>query len=77
MKKITPFLWFDGNAEEAAQYYVSIFKNGRITDVTRYEGTDAVMTVLKRPAAVQAMLEMKKLDIAALRSAGAQPEDAA
>lgn len=30
MKKITPFLWFDGNAEEAINFYVSIFKNSRI-----------------------------------------------
>ncbi len=30
MKKITPFLWFDTRAEEAADYYVSIFKNSRI-----------------------------------------------
>jgi predicted 3-demethylubiquinone-9 3-methyltransferase (glyoxalase superfamily) len=36
MQKITPFLWFDGNAEEAMNFYVSIFKNSRITEVTRY-----------------------------------------
>ncbi len=30
MKKITPFLWFDGKAEEAMNFYVSIFKNSRI-----------------------------------------------
>jgi predicted 3-demethylubiquinone-9 3-methyltransferase (glyoxalase superfamily) len=36
MQKITPFLWFDGNAEEAANFYVSIFKNSRIDSVSRY-----------------------------------------
>jgi predicted 3-demethylubiquinone-9 3-methyltransferase (glyoxalase superfamily) len=36
MQKITPFLWFDGNAEEAANFYVSIFKNAKILSVTRY-----------------------------------------
>jgi predicted 3-demethylubiquinone-9 3-methyltransferase (glyoxalase superfamily) len=36
VQKITPFLWFDGNAEEAAKFYVSIFSNSRILDVTRY-----------------------------------------
>ena len=36
MQKITPFLWFDTNAEEAANFYVSIFKNSRITTVRRY-----------------------------------------
>ncbi|MBA3490151.1 MAG: VOC family protein [Longispora sp.] len=36
MQKITPWLWFDGKAEEAAHHYTSIFKNSRITDVKRY-----------------------------------------
>jgi predicted 3-demethylubiquinone-9 3-methyltransferase (glyoxalase superfamily) len=36
LQKITPFLWFDGKAEEAANFYVSVFKNSKIGDVTRY-----------------------------------------
>ena len=36
MQKITPFLWFNGQAEEAANFYVSIFKNSKIVSVTRY-----------------------------------------
>lgn len=36
MPNITPFLWFTGQAEEAANFYVSIFKNSKISDVTRY-----------------------------------------
>ena len=36
MQKIRPFLWFDTEAEAAANLYVSIFKNSRVTDVTRY-----------------------------------------
>ncbi len=35
-QKITTFLWFDGNAEEAANHYVSIFKNSKILNVARY-----------------------------------------
>lgn len=35
-QKITPFLWFDGNAEEAMNLYVSIFKNSKVVSVTRY-----------------------------------------
>lgn len=35
-KKIAPFLWFDDQAEEAATFYTSIFKNSKINDVTRY-----------------------------------------
>jgi predicted 3-demethylubiquinone-9 3-methyltransferase (glyoxalase superfamily) len=43
MQKITPFLWFDDKAEEAAQFYTSIFKNSNIRSVTRYgeEGAKA------------------------------------
>ena len=36
VQKITPFLWFDGQAEEAANYYVSIFKDSKIDGVSRY-----------------------------------------
>jgi len=36
MQKITPFLWFDNNAEEAANFYVSVFKNSKILTVSRY-----------------------------------------
>src|ERR1700710_2654729 len=36
MPRITPFLWFDTQAEEAAELYVSIFPNSRITGVTQY-----------------------------------------
>lgn len=36
MQKITPFLWFDGKAEEAMNFYVSIFKNSKVLGVTRY-----------------------------------------
>ncbi len=35
-QKITPFLWFDGQAEEAAKFYTSIFKNSKITGQTLY-----------------------------------------
>lgn len=43
MQKITTFLWFDNQAEEAANLYVSIFKNSRILDVHRVDGK--VLTV--------------------------------
>lgn len=40
MKKITPFLWFNDNAEEAMNFYTSVFKNSKILDVSRLpEGT--------------------------------------
>jgi predicted 3-demethylubiquinone-9 3-methyltransferase (glyoxalase superfamily) len=37
MQKITPFLWFDDNAEEAVNFYVSIFKNSKIGNISRYD----------------------------------------
>jgi predicted 3-demethylubiquinone-9 3-methyltransferase (glyoxalase superfamily) len=36
MQKITPYLWFDDKAEEAMNFYISIFKNSKIVNVTRY-----------------------------------------
>ena len=50
MQKITPFLWYDTQAEEAANFYVSIFKNSRILNVSRYGDAgpgakDSVMSV--------------------------------
>ena len=49
-QKITTFLWFDGNAEEAANHYTSIFKNSKVLNVARYGDAGpgpkgAVMTV--------------------------------
>ncbi len=50
MPKITPFLWFNGQAEEAARFYTSIFKNSKVGTITHYgeEGPGpkgSVMTV--------------------------------
>lgn len=51
MQKITPFLWFDNQAEEAANFYVSIFPNSKVKGMTHYTGEEpsgrkgAVMTV--------------------------------
>ncbi len=36
MQKITPFLWYDNNAEEAMNLYVSVFKNSQVTGLSRY-----------------------------------------
>ena len=41
LQRITPFLWFDHQAEEAARFYVSIFKNSRITSTARYDDAGA------------------------------------
>lgn len=41
MQKITPFLWYEDQAEEAANYYVSIFKNSKVLSVSRYSEAGA------------------------------------
>jgi predicted 3-demethylubiquinone-9 3-methyltransferase (glyoxalase superfamily) len=48
MPEITPWLWFDTEGQEAAEYYTSIFPNSRITEVTHYNeaGPRAAGTVL-------------------------------
>ena len=47
MQKITPFLWFNNQAEEAMKFYVAIFKNSKITTTARY--TEAGREVHGRP----------------------------
>ena len=47
MQKISPFLWFDNNAEQAAKFYVSIFKNSKTLQTTRYSDEAAGKT--RRP----------------------------
>jgi predicted 3-demethylubiquinone-9 3-methyltransferase (glyoxalase superfamily) len=48
MQKITPFLWFDDQAEEAMNFYVSLFKNSKVVSITRYgdEGPGPKGTVM-------------------------------
>lgn len=48
MQKISPFLWFNDNAEDAANFYTSIFKDSRITSISRYD--DASSAASGRPA---------------------------
>jgi predicted 3-demethylubiquinone-9 3-methyltransferase (glyoxalase superfamily) len=52
MQRITPFLWFDDQAEEAANFYVSVFKDSKVREISHYTGEEpsgkkgSVMTVL-------------------------------
>ena len=63
IQRITPFLWFDDQAEEAAGFYISIFDDSRIVTVTQ---NDTEATAAR---AMEAMLRMKKIDIAGLKRA--------
>lgn len=42
MQKITPFIWFENNAEEAMNFYVSTFKNSKILEIERYAGDQGI-----------------------------------
>jgi predicted 3-demethylubiquinone-9 3-methyltransferase (glyoxalase superfamily) len=48
IQQISPCLWFDGRAEEAARFYISVFRKGKITAITHYP--DVGQEVHKRPA---------------------------
>jgi predicted 3-demethylubiquinone-9 3-methyltransferase (glyoxalase superfamily) len=50
MQKITPFLWFTDNAEEAAKFYTSIFKNSKIGRILRYDEETAKVSQSGMPA---------------------------
>ena len=49
MQKITPFLWFDGQAEDAVKFYTSIFKDSRIGRILRYDEEAAKTSQSGRP----------------------------
>ena len=70
---ITPFLWFDRQAEEAAGFYVSIFPNSQMGSVTRYVPESAVTLkdsdAGKTQRVMKAMLGMKKIDVEELKRA--------
>lgn len=51
MQKINPFLWFDDQAEPAAKFYVSIFKNSKIGNITRYP-KEAAEKIGREPGSV-------------------------
>jgi predicted 3-demethylubiquinone-9 3-methyltransferase (glyoxalase superfamily) len=57
MQKITPCLWFDRNAEEAVDFYTSIFKNSKIGNVPRY--TEAGYDLHHMPAGTALMVEFE------------------
>jgi predicted 3-demethylubiquinone-9 3-methyltransferase (glyoxalase superfamily) len=42
MQSVTPFIWFEGQAEEAMNFYVSLFPNSKITDIERYAGDQGI-----------------------------------
>ncbi len=66
MPKITPFLWFNDNAEEAAKLYTSIFKNSKITGVTRYDKAGAEATGQPEGSAMTVSFQLDGIEFTAL-----------
>lgn len=58
MQKITPFLWFDNQAEEAANFYVSVFRNASIVSVARYGKDGAAMSGRPEGSAMTVKFEL-------------------
>ena len=58
MQKITPFLWFDGKAEEAANFYTSVFKNSKIVSVARYGDEAAKASGMPKGTAMTVAFEL-------------------
>ncbi len=52
VQRITPFLWFNDEAEEAAHFYVSVFPNSRVNSITRYSKEAALASGQKDGAAM-------------------------
>jgi len=59
MQKITPFLWFDNKAEEAANFYTSIFKNSRVGAVTRYDEAGAQASGMPKGTAMTVSFQLE------------------
>jgi len=66
MQKITPFLWFDDNAEEAANYYVSIFRNSRVVNVARYGEAGAKSSGRAKGSVMTVAFELEEQPFVAL-----------
>lgn len=66
MQKISPFLWFDTQAEEAVEFYTSIFKNSKIGHISRYDGGAAKATGQKEGSAMTVSFQLEGVDFTAL-----------
>ncbi len=66
MKKITPFLWFDNQAEEAANFYTSIFKNSKVLNVARYDEAGAKASGMPEGSAMTVAFELNGQEFTAL-----------
>jgi predicted 3-demethylubiquinone-9 3-methyltransferase (glyoxalase superfamily) len=66
MQKITPFLWFDHQAEEAVDYYLSIFKNSKIGKISRYGDEAAEVSGRRKGSVMTVEFELEGQEFVAL-----------
>ena len=66
MQKITPFLWFNDNAEEAAKFYTSIFENSKIGVITHYDEVSATASGRPKGSVMTAAFQLNGQDFVAL-----------
>jgi len=66
IQKITPFLWFNDQAEEAARFYTSIFSNARIVRLTRYEEEGAEVSGRPKGTVMTVVFELAGQEFVAL-----------
>ena len=66
MQKITPFLWFNDQAEEAATFYASIFKNSKIVDIARYDEAEAAASGRPKGTVMMVTFELEGQTFTAL-----------
>jgi predicted 3-demethylubiquinone-9 3-methyltransferase (glyoxalase superfamily) len=66
MQSVTPFLWFDHEAEEAAKFYTSVFKDSKMGEVVRYDAASAKAAGQPEGSVLTASFELKGLSFTAL-----------
>ncbi len=68
MQKITPFLWFDSLAEEAANFYTSIFKDSKILQITRYDEASAEQTNRPKDSVMTVVFQLNGQEFTAINA---------
>lgn len=66
MQKLTPCLWFDDKAEEAAKFYVSIFRNAKLGTITRYGEAGAEVSGRRKGSVMTVTFEIEGQEFVAL-----------
>jgi predicted 3-demethylubiquinone-9 3-methyltransferase (glyoxalase superfamily) len=66
MQKITPFLWFDNQAEEAVEFYTSVFKNSKIGSMARYDEASAAAAGRPKGSIMTASFQLEGQEFIAL-----------